>query len=238
VKNSGRSIESALVLLSGGLDSTVALAIAEKEYRLKTALFFDYNQCALKREKEAAGKIAEFYGLRMEYVELPWLAEGSSSSLIRGNGTMSGNPADSTGVRDRYVGTEDVSSVWVENRNGIFLNIAAAFASWEECSVILTGFNREESILFPDNSREYIDAVNKALDIGEIKNIRIESPTVDLDKKKIVKEGIRLSIPWELLWSCYGGGRLMCGKCESCLKLKSALVGTGAEKIVSFSKEK
>jgi len=237
VKNKNKPVESAIVLLSGGLDSTVALALAEKEYLVKTVLFFEYNQNALKMEKEAASKIAGVYELRVEYVDLPWLAENSFSSLIRGEKAALGNAADSAGAKTVYQDKGDVSSVWVENRNGIFLNIAAAFASWQDCSVIITGFNREEAATFSDNSRQYIDAVNKALDIGERKNIRVESPTVDFYKKEIVEEGIRLSIPWELLWSCYRGGRLMCGKCESCLKLKSALVGTRAEKMVSFAKE-
>jgi 7-cyano-7-deazaguanine synthase len=237
VRNKDKALESAIVLLSGGMDSTVALAIAKKEYVIQTALFFDYNQYALKMEKEAASKIAEVYGLRVECVELPWLAEGSSSSLIEGSKAILENPTDSKNVKGRYQDKEGESSVWVENRNGIFLNIAAAFASWQGCSVIITGFNREEAVSFPDNSREYIDAVNKALDIGEKKDIRVESPTVDFDKRKIAEKGIEYSIPWELLWSCYGGGRLMCGNCESCLKLKSAVAGTSAEKMVSFAKE-
>ncbi|MCD6379256.1 7-cyano-7-deazaguanine synthase, partial [bacterium] len=161
MRNKDKTLENAIVLLSGGMDSTVALAIAEKEYALQTALFFDYNQYALKREKEAASKIAQAYELRVEYVELPWLAEGSSSSLIGGGKAISENPADSKNVKDVYEDNENESSVWVENRNGIFLNIAAAFASWHGCSVIITGFNREEAVSFPDNSRQYIDAVNK-----------------------------------------------------------------------------
>jgi len=222
VSNRDNSIENALVLLSGGLDSTVALAIAENRYKVKTALFFEYNQHALERERSAAGRIAGFYHIPLEYVKLPWLGEGSSSSLTR------------------EVECEDKSapsSAWIENRNGIFLNIAAAFASWKRCSVIITGFNREESRLFPDNSSRYVEAVNRALEIGVREDVRVESPTLDFDKKRIAREGMKLSIPWEYLWSCYGGAGLMCGKCYSCMNLKSAVEGTGAAEVISFAEE-
>ncbi|MDZ7859442.1 MAG: 7-cyano-7-deazaguanine synthase [Candidatus Krumholzibacteriota bacterium] len=228
------SIENALVLLSGGLDSTVALAVAQRRYKLKTVLFFEYNQHALERERSAVRRIAGFYQLPIEYVKLPWLGEGSSSSLTR---EVLQKEDDFRNVEVGQENKRDPSSAWVENRNGIFLNIAAAFASWKQCSVIITGFNREESRLFPDNSSIYVDAVNRALDIGVRKDIRVESPTLDFDKKRIAKEGMKLSIPWKYLWSCYGGGKLMCGKCYSCMKLKSAIEGMGAAEVISFAEE-
>jgi 7-cyano-7-deazaguanine synthase len=126
----------------------------------------------------------------------------------------------------------------VENRNGIFLNIAAAFALSAGGSVVIAGFNREEAEEFPDNSREYIRAVNRALEVGEIHDIRVESPTAGMDKASIVKEGLRLGIPWDLLWSCYEGGRLMCGTCPSCSRLRAALEEQGVRDRIIFAGEK
>jgi len=217
--------ENAIALLSGGLDSTVALAMAADEYDIGKALFFDYGQCAAGREKRAAGEIASFYGVELEKMELPWLGELSSSAII------------AEVPKTRSSGGSGGKAVWVENRNGIFLNIAAAVAVSSGCEVVLVGFNMEEAETFPDNSVDYINAVNRALELGELSRVRVESHTADMRKNDIVREGIEREIPWESLWSCYRGGERMCGECESCLKLKNAVAGTAVESIINFAGE-
>lgn len=219
------SDEKGLALLSGGLDSTVALAMASRECDLLGALFFDYGQLSSPSERKASSKIARHFGIEFESIELPWLGEISSSYII---GKEAGNRLSQSG---------GATDLWVENRNGIFLNIAAARAVSSGCSVVVAGFNREEAEEFPDNSLEYLEAVNRALELGERSRVRVESPTVSLDKKEIVREGINLRVPWELIWSCYRDGELMCGKCDSCLRLKSAIGGTEVEEIISFEGE-
>ncbi|MBN2184875.1 MAG: 7-cyano-7-deazaguanine synthase QueC [Candidatus Krumholzibacteriota bacterium] len=222
---------SAVVLLSGGLDSTVSLAISAEEGIPSLALFFDYNQKALAREERAAVSIAGYYGLEIRKVELPWLGEISSSAIISRTKEIpdySGSGAE---------GREDASrSVWVENRNGIFINAAAAFAAAWSCEMIVTGFNREEASAFPDNSFEYLEAANKALRLSVGSPVRVAAPTISMGKKEIVSRGIDLDIPWELIWSCYGDGELMCGICESCVRFQNAVAGSSAEKRVRFSK--
>jgi len=219
------SNEKGLALLSGGLDSTVALAMGYREYDPVKALFFDYGQIAAENERKASSEIASRFGMEFEIIELPWLGALSSSYII---GKDAANRlSQSAGVPD----------LWVENRNGIFLNVAAAWAVSCGCSVVIAGFNREEAEEFPDNSPEYLEAVNRALDLGERSGVRVESPTVSLDKNEIVREGINLGVPWELIWSCYCGGELMCGKCDSCLRLKNAVAGTEVEDVIRFEGE-
>ena len=221
----------AVVLLSGGLDSTVALALAARSMAPELALFFDYGQHAAAREGAAARSIAERYGVAFERIELPWLARTATSSLIAGRGEP---PAWSEGRLDDAV----PRSVWVENRNGIFISIGAFYAAERGCGALVVGFNREEAAAFPDNSEEYLRRMNEVLELGVSSPVRIQSPTLAWTKPEIVERALELDIPWRLLWSCYRGGPVMCGACESCLRLARAIEGTPAAAKVRFGKER
>ncbi len=221
--------EGAVALLSGGLDSTVSMALAAEKYDLRLALFFDYGQAAAAREESACRSIAAWTGAGVEKVEIPWLGRISRSALTAGGDVIPDLPG---GIE--AAGGESAAAVMVENRNAIFINIAAAWASAARCGVVVTGFNRDEAEHFPDNSTAFLDAVNSALREGCACEVRVESPTVRMGKRRIVEEGIRLGIPWRDLWSCYRGGERMCGRCESCLRLIDAVRGTPAEKQVRF----
>lgn len=108
------------------------------------------------------------------------------------------------------------------NRNGLFLNIAASFAEGLGAAAILTGFNREEAETFPDNSASFVEAANGSLRFSTLSGVRVESPTLQMNKLEIVQEGLRVQLPFELTWSCYEGFDKMCGACESCLRSKRA----------------
>jgi 7-cyano-7-deazaguanine synthase len=219
VKTDGSSAERAVVLLSGGLDSAAALALAGSEgCTPAAALYFDYGQHAARREAEAARRIAGFYGLPLECIELPWLATFSKSTLVGGAGDLlrwSPDRLDDAAPR----------AVWVENRNGIFINIAAFYAAECGYDAIIVGFNREEAEAFPDNGEEFVARINGALELSLARRVRV------------VRRALALDIPWELLWSCYRGDERPCGSCESCLRLKRAVAGTPAELRVRFEKE-
>ncbi len=218
------------MLLSGGLDSTVSLAMAREYCEPRWALFFDYQQHAAKREEAASRGIAKRFGLRFRRIELPWLGELSSSRLIVGKGV----PPDAS--PDLLSGEGDASSraVWVENRNGVLINIAAAFAASRDCGIIIVGFNREEARAFPDNGERFLAAMNDVLATGVGKPVRVESPTAALVKREIVERGLALDIPWRFIWSCYRGNERMCGSCQSCVRLSRAIAGTPAETAVIF----
>ncbi len=228
--------EKAVILLSAGLDSTVSLALGEKRYEIVKALFFDYGQAAAGREKDASSRIAERYAIELEVVKIPWLGVLSSSSLIE-KAEAAQKVEKAAQKAGAAAGPTEAPASWVENRNGIFLNIAAAFAVSLNGTVVLAGFNAEEAADFPDNSSEYIEAVNRSLETGEVHEVRVESPTIDMDKRNIVAEGLRLGVPFELIWSCYRGGSRMCGVCPSCRRLRSALDAGGAADKVIFSGE-
>jgi 7-cyano-7-deazaguanine synthase len=230
VTNEGGERRGAVALVSGGLDSTVAIAISVELFRLERGLFFDYGQHAAREEFESAGRITRRYGLPLERIELPWMERFSRSALIRGSGGPPG--AEAVGSSDRS------RTVWVENRNGVFVDIAASIAASTGCLVVIAGFNAEEAMDFPDNSETYIEAVNRALALGTSTCVEVVSPTVRMNKKEIVREGLRLGIPWSDLWSCYRSGEAMCGRCESCNRLQRAIAGTDASKLVHFERKR
>lgn len=204
----------AVVLLSGGIDSTVSLAVAVREMEIRLVLFFDYGQRALSRERGAALAVASYYALPFKEVDLGWIRELSPPGMR------------SLTAGEQIEGDEDLTNleaVWIPNRNGVFLNTAAAYAESYRCEYIVTGFNSEEAEIFPDNRAEYVSRLNRCLALSTLRGIKTVSFTQDLDKIGIVKLGMALSAPLFATWSCYKDGDMMCGTCPSCLKLKKAI---------------
>ena len=119
--------------------------------------------------------------------------------------------------------TEAMKAVWVPNRNGAFLNIAASFCDSLSINYIIFGANKEEASTFPDNSQEFIDNINKSLEFSTLTKTKVLAPLMDFDKTQIVKLGAELQTPFHLIMSCYNEDNSHCGKCESCKRLKTAL---------------
>jgi 7-cyano-7-deazaguanine synthase len=170
---------------------------------------------------------ATFFGLPFLEVDLGWLGELSPPRMRRG--------AAAEGASEDLVAIEDV---WVPNRNGVLLNVAAAYAERRGCDVVVTGFNREEADDFPDNRADYVSAVNAALLFSTRNGVRVVSFTQDLDKRGIIEMGAALRAPLSLVWSCYDGGESMCGRCASCARLKAALdaVDAGSRPAIRFAR--
>ncbi|MBN1885343.1 MAG: 7-cyano-7-deazaguanine synthase QueC [Candidatus Krumholzibacteriota bacterium] len=233
MKRAERGNRGALALVSGGLDSTVSLALAVERGIAAAVLFFDYGQKARRAELSAARRLAAHYALPFELIDLPWLGRLSASALVEGGAPLP-HPA-APDLDDPMSGAS--RAVWVENRNGIMLNAAAAVAAARGLETIIVGFNREEAAAFPDNGPAFLDAVNASLALGVRCNLTVASPTIAMDKGEIVCEGVRLGVPWEIVWSCYDGEDEMCGVCESCRRLLRAVEGTPAAGRVRFRKE-
>lgn len=210
-----------VVLLSGGLDSTVALAQARLDGPVLLALTFDYGQRAAAAEIRAAGRICDRYGLPHRVVQLPFLSEITTSALVNRDSAVPELSADQ--LADATVTAGTARAVWVPNRNGIMINIAAAFAESLRADRVVAGFNREEAQTFPDNSLDFVRAASQALAFSTLNRVRVVSPTLLLDKKEIVALGRRLGAPLDLVWSCYHGGEAMCGRCESCQRFRRAM---------------
>lgn len=208
--------KSGLIILSGGLDSTVSLAYLKEEIDIKLAITFDYGQRAVKDEISASKKIAEYYNVEHKVIELPWLKEITKTALVNTDNEIP-NP-DIT--KDT---TEAMKAVWVPNRNGAFLNIAASFCDSYGIDCIIFGANKEEASTFPDNSQEFIDNINKSLEFSTLKQAKVIAPLINFDKTQIVSLGASLKVPFNLIMSCYNGNNKHCGECESCKRFKNAL---------------
>ncbi len=210
----------ALALLSAGLDSSIATLMAKKDYEIVFTITFDYGQRAARREVEQAQKISTYLGLSHRVIELPWFTELSSGLIQTDHLLPKPTPHQ---LSESVFAQQSAKAVWVPNRNGIFLEIAAAFAEANCAQNIIVGFNAEEAQTFPDNSVAYLEAITQALSFSTQNRARVVSPTAHLDKDGIVSIAKQLQFPWELLWSCYHGLTKMCGHCESCMRLKRAL---------------
>jgi 7-cyano-7-deazaguanine synthase len=220
--------DTALALLSGGLDSSIAAAMAKAQgVTLKLAVTFDYNQRAAAPEQKSAKKIADWLGAEHRIISLPIFRTFPTSGLLSGTDALP-RPTKNE-LNDAAFTAKSADAVWVPNRNGVFLEVAAALAESLSVSRIIVGFNKEEAATFPDNTLEYLDAVNKAFRFSTRGRVEAISPTISFNKTQIVAEAKRLEFPLELLWSCYEASSTMCGRCESCMRLKRAFSENGVK---------
>lgn len=215
-----------IILLSGGLDSFVSLAVSKEKYNVKLALTFDYGQKSVKQEIEASKKICEYYKINHKVVKLDWLKEITQTALV------SDREIPLTSLNDlssKEFTEKSAVSVWVPNRNGAFLNIAASFADSFGYDYIIFGANKEEGTTFPDNTQEFIDRINAAFEYSTQKKPKAYAPLINLNKNDIVKIAIEHNTPLELTRSCYSTNDKHCGVCESCVRLKRALQENNCE---------
>jgi len=215
--------QSAIALLSGGLDSTVSMVVSIKNYDIKLALFFDYGQRSIKKETMAIENICKHYKIPYKVIKLDWLKEITHTSLVNQEQSL---PEYTMENLNSNVSTlkNSAKAVWVPNRNGVMLNIAAAIAETINCNTIIFGANIEEATTFPDNSSDFAEKLTEVFSYSTSNGVKVEVPLVNKDKTEIVSLAIKNNIPLNLIWSCYSGGDKHCGKCESCARLKRALV--------------
>jgi 7-cyano-7-deazaguanine synthase len=215
----------AVVLLSGGLDSALNLAIAAKENSASFAITMEYGQRAEKSEIQAAKSLAEFYRVPWRSVNIRWLGEVNPTSLTRSEHTLPLLQLDELDHVEKS--NASMKSVWVANRNGLFLNIAAAYAEALKENEILVGFNLEEAVTFPDNSEDYMSAANLAFSFSTLNKVKVESHTKRMNKNEILKKALEVDLPLQFVWSCYEPGPIRCWKCESCKRSERALLAAG-----------
>ncbi|SFJ47687.1 7-cyano-7-deazaguanine synthase [Thermoflavimicrobium dichotomicum] len=209
--------EKAVIVLSGGLDSTTCMGIAKQRgYDLYPITFF-YNQ-RHNREVEQAKKIAEYYevGHQHKVVNVSFLGEIGGSAL-----TDQAIHVPTDGVKD------EIPSTYVPARNLIFLSLATAYAEVIGAKVIYTGVTAVDYSGYPDCRPEFIqsmtETINLATKLGVTseEKLRIETPLIHLSKAEIIRIGLDLQVPYELTTSCYLGEEEACGECDSCrLRLK------------------
>ncbi len=206
-------MKKAVIVLSGGLDSTTCMGIAKSEgYELYPITFY-YHQ-RHNREVEQAKKIAAHYGVRHRHkiVDVNFLGDIGGSALTD----------ETLEVRTDGVAA-DIPNTYVPARNLIFLSLATAYAEVVGAKHIYTGVSAVDYSGYPDCRPEFIrsltQTVNLATKMGvsSEEKIHIETPLLHLSKAETINLGLELGVPYELTTSCYLGGELACGECDSCL---------------------
>jgi 7-cyano-7-deazaguanine synthase len=219
---------TAILLLSGGLDSTVAAYLLRPEIEPVLALTADYGQKAAGRELAASYAVARELGIPHRTVFLPFLREAASGALMDREREVPRLRAedldDAEGAAAR-----SAAAVWVPNRNGVLIAMAATWAEINDVPNVVCGFNREEAATFPDNSAEFLEAQNLALRYSTRNRVQVISPTIAMSKTEIAVAGRDAGAPLHLCWPCYLGAERPCHRCESCLRFDRALSAAGVE---------
>lgn len=219
----------ALVLFSGGIDSTTCLAEAVEKYGKDEvlALSVGYGQKHSK-ELEASERIAEYYGVKYQRLDLAPIFAHSDCSLLKGSGNEI--PKESYAEQLKKTDGKPVST-YVPFRNGLFLASAASIALSNGCTEIFYGIHTDDAAgnAYPDCSKEFNDSMNRAIYLGSGGQLKVTAPFVDINKADVIARGLKLKVPYELTWSCYEGGKKPCGKCGTCLDRAAAFRANGID---------
>lgn len=229
----------ALVLNSGGVDSTTCVALAIEKYgkeNVVTATLY-YGQ---RHDKEllCARKVAEHYGLRHieEDISCVMKYAGDVCSLMKDSKMEIQDKSYAEQKRSNAEGRVDS---YVPFRNGLLLSIATAYADSlfpGEEAVVVYGAHADDAATgaYADCTVEFADAMDNAISIGTYNRIHVWRPLISLNKAGVVKEGLRLKVPYELTTSCYKGGEKACGTCGTCRERLEAFEANGTKDPIDY----
>jgi 7-cyano-7-deazaguanine synthase len=211
----------AVVLASGGMDSCVTSAYADQNYKL-AMLHVNYGQQTSERELAAFNDIADFYKVKNSHrltVDISHLLQIGGSSLT--------DPKEK--IEDGDLLQSTVPRTYVPYRNGNLISIAASWAEVIGARSIWLGVVEEDGSGYPDCRADFINAQQKAINLGTAceRELEICTPLIKKDKTKIVQLGKDLGAPLHLSWSCYRENEHACGKCDSCLLRLRGFAGAG-----------
>ncbi len=216
----------ALVLFSAGLDSTYNLLKTKKEFGNSTVLFFDYGQKSAPQEYVHVKRVCEKLDVEFIKIDLLWFKTLGSSLL-----SHCLKPSNFNSLKE--LPSEGKPAEWVPNRNAVLVNVAAAVAESKGFDAIVVGVNLEEAGRYPDNTAEFVLRVNSLFEYSTFSRPKLMSFSTNMVKTQILGELLRLmeeyNISKEYIWSCYDSYEKMCGRCESCLRLKNALMAHGRD---------
>ncbi|PWI56953.1 7-cyano-7-deazaguanine synthase QueC [Sulfoacidibacillus thermotolerans] len=225
-----KQYEKAVVILSGGLDSTTCLGVAVQEGEEVYALTFDYGQ-RHRIEIESAKKVAEYYRVKEHQIAtLPFLRAIGGSALTD----------KEIAVPHSGVIANEIPVTYVPGRNLIFLSIATAYAEVVGANAIYLGVNALDYSGYPDCRPAFIESfartatlATKAGAMGA--TLQIKTPLLYLSKAEIVTLGTKLGVPYELTSSCYEGGSVACGVCDSCRLRRKGFAEAGLTDPIAYS---
>lgn len=227
----------AVVLSSGGVDSTTCVAMAVNELGSSNVvtLSFKYGQ-RHEKELESAQKIADFYGLAHYVYDLTSIFAYSDCSLLS---SSKEKPEHMSYAEQIARDGEGKVSTYVPFRNGLMLSAAAALAQSlypeEECGIWI-GAHADDAAgnAYADCSVAFNESMGRAISIGTYELVKLHAPLNRLNKAQVVAEGLKLGVPYDLTWSCYEGGEKACGKCATCIDRLAAFRANGCEDPIDY----
>ena len=225
-------MEKAVVLLSGGLDSTVCMAVAKARGLDLYPISFNYHQ-RHSIELDGAKQVADFFGVRKHLIIDTNMNDiGGSALTDQTIAVPEGNPE-----------RDDIPVTYVPARNLIFLSYALGYAEVVGASYIYIGVNAVDYSGYPDCRPEFIEKFQNLADfatkatVAEHKKIKIETPLQELSKKDIVLLGTKLGAPLQFTHSCYKGGEKACGVCDSCRLRLRGFAEAGVADPIAYEKQ-
>lgn len=213
-------MEKALVLSSGGVDSTTCVGLAVNKFgkeNVSTVSVF-YGQKHSK-ELECANKIAEYYGVKHYQLDLSGILQYSNCSLL----SHSTEEIELGSYEEQSNRAQNgMVSTYVPFRNGLMLSSVASLAMSiypEDTTYIYLGAHADDAAgnAYADTSKAFTDAMYTAIKEGTYNQVLVAAPLVDMNKAGVVKTGLELGVPYHLTWSCYNGQEKACGKCGTCI---------------------
>lgn len=227
----------ALVLSSGGVDSTTCIGIAVdklgKENVSTVSVFYGQKHA---KELECANKVAKFYGVKHYELDLSSIMKYSNCPLLKGSTEKIKHESYAEQIEENG---EGMVSTYVPFRNGLMLSSVATLAMSiypnEEVEIYL-GAHADDSAgrAYADCSEEFTDAMKEAIYVGTYEKVTVKAPLVNMTKADVVKTGLKLKVPYELTWSCYEGGEKQCGTCGTCIDRKNAFKQNGVKDPVEY----
>ena len=210
-----------VIILSGGMDSAVALAALIKGHGADsvTALTFNYGSKHNEREGRSAAALCTRYGVQHTTCPLDFVGQHFASDLLRTGGD----------IPEGHYADPSMKQTVVPFRNGIMLSIAVGYAESLGAGEVVIGAHAGDHPIYPDCRGEFLRAMGQAVQLGTYVGIRVRAPFSQLSKAEIAELGMRLGVPFELTYSCYKGGEGHCGKCGTCYERREAFQLAGIE---------
>lgn len=222
--------KKAIVLSSGGVDSTtcVGIAIAKLGAENVSTVSIFYGQKHSK-ELECAKKIAAHYGVEHYELDLSTIMQYSNCPLLSRSTEEIKHQSYADQIEENG---EGMVSTYVPFRNGLMLSAVAALAMSiypNDYVEIYLGAHADDAAgrAYADCSEEFTNAMNQAINIGTYEKVCLVAPLVNMNKAEVVKTGLKINVPYELTWSCYEGGDKPCGECGTCIDRAKAFEANG-----------
>ena len=234
-------MRKAIVLNSGGVDSTTCVGIAVDELgyeNVSTASVF-YGQKHVK-ELECAKKISEHYNVNHYEIDLSDVLKHSNCPLLANSTEEIAHESYAEQIAHNG---EGMVRTYVPFRNGLMLSAVASLAAslYPEDDVdIYLGAHADDAAgrAYADCSEEFTSTMASAIEIGTYGKVHLKAPLVNMTKTQVVETGLKLNVPYELTWSCYEGGEKQCGTCGTCIDRRQAFENNGTTDPVGYANDK